>query len=451
MKIRHKITFISSTVFAIVLGLISILIFKGFSESSKKIFYRELARTAKISALFYLEEDEMSKKKYAPISKAFSDLNSNEAISIYNSNNQLAFNTSPQEQVVEINLDDIRNGKVDNFQIDDYFYHGLFYEDNQGEFVILVSAENPFFYNQRQYLLIILSIAFLVGMLILILATNYLSRLVYRPVSNVIRQVNDLNLNKKPLSLAYPQSHDELEELFKAFNSLLFEIERTYTIQKNFIDHASHELKTPLAGIINDLEITTLKERSPEVYKVKMDEVLVDANRLKLILDNLLLLSELEKNKEIKQDWIRIDEVLWEILAQLSKKYSPERFQLDFQVPPEFFNHLKIYANETLLYISLYNFLDNSAKFSSEEIVNISLSVDQDQLIVIIEDKGIGIAEDELELLRQPFHRGKNALKFEGNGLGLSIAFKILNMQNTAVNIQSELNKGTRVKLTFLN
>lgn len=449
MKIRHKITLISSSIFAIILGLTSVIIFNGFSESSKKIFYRELARTAKVSALFYLEEDELSKNKYTPISDAFYNLNSSEIISIYDENDSLAFDTKPQEQSIQINLDDIRNGKINNFQVGDYFYHGLFYEDNQGEFVILVEAENPFFYNQQQYLLLILSIAFLVGMAILVVATNYLSRLVYRPVSNVIRQVNDLNLNKEPLSLVYPKSNDELEELFRAFNALLGEIERTYNIQKNFIDHASHELKTPLAGIINDLEITMLKERSTTVYQEKFKSIFSDAIRLKLILDNLLTLSGLERNKSKNLNLIRVDEVFWEVLEQLSKKYSPERFHVDFQVKPESFELLNIYSNETLLYIALYNFLDNAAKFSSEKIVNINLYINQGRLNLVIQDSGIGISEEELELLAQPFHRGKNAQQFEGNGLGLSIALKIMKLNNIVVQIHSELNKGTHIRIIF--
>lgn len=450
MKIHHKITLISSSVFAVILFFTSIIIYNAFSESSRNIFYQELSRTAEITALFYLEEDELSRKNFAPVRKAFSALSNSEIISIYNEVGDIAFNTQPQNIATLQVLEGIRRKKTDNFQIGDHFYHGLFYVDNQGEFVILVGAENPHFENQQQNLFGILLIAFLLGLSILIITTTKLSRLVYKPVSNVIEQVNSLNLSKKPLLLEYPRTEDELEELFRAFNSLLAEIERTYGIQKNFIDHASHELKTPLAGLINVLEITMLKQRSLEIYQDKMLLIHSDAIRLKEILDNLLILSKLERSHNNPIEKIRIDEIFWNVVEQLSKKYSSDKFQLELKVPQESFTYLTHCSNATLLYIAIYNFLDNAAKFStSQQVVNITFLIHQDNLKVVIEDKGIGIPEEDLKLLEQPFYRGENASSHEGSGLGLSIAVKILNLYHIEFTIKSEVNKGTTISLLF--
>lgn len=450
MKIQHKIILISSGVFAFILIITSIIIYNAFSKSSENIFYRELSRTAELSALFYLEEDELSRLNYAPISEAFSNLSSNEIISIYNEKGELYFNTQPQEISSSTLLDRIRSNKKENFQIGNYFYHGLFYKDNQGEFVILVGAENPHFENQQQNLLFILIITFLLGLSILIVTTNHLSRLVYRPVTNVIKQVNSLNLHKKSLLLEYPHTKDELEDLFRAFNSLLAEIEHTYGIQKNFINHASHELKTPLAGLISDIEITMRKERDLEFYKDKMQLIYDDAIRLKQILDNLLILSELERRKIKPLENVRVDEVFWDVLEQLSKKYNPEKFQLELKIPQESFRYLNHSSNITLLYIAIYNFLDNSAKFSSPQgVVNIIFLIHHNNLKIVIEDKGIGIAQEEIRLLEQPFYRAKNAATHEGNGLGFSIAVMILKLYNIEFTIKSELNKGTTISLLF--
>lgn len=451
MKIRQKITLFSSIIFAVILGLTSIIIFIGFSRTSDNTFFLELARTAEISALFFLEEDELEKDFYVPISEAFYSLRGNEVIAIYDENYNIAFNTEPLENVPTELLEEIRNNKTYNFQIGDYYFSGLYYEDNQGEFIILVRADNPILKNQERNLLLILLSTFFLGMIILIFTTNRVSRLVYLPVRNVIDQVNSLNLNKNPLLLEYPKTNDELEELFQAFNSLLIEIERTYGIQKNFIDHASHELKTPLAGIINDLEITMLKERSVEVYQKKFQVILSDAVRLKLILDKLLLMSELERNKIKKPEIIRVDEVFWDALEQLSKKYSPERFIMDIKVPPESFSKLSTPSNATVLYIAVYNFLDNAAKFSSTHVVKITFLIHKGDLKIEIEDKGIGISQEDIKLLEQPFHRGKNAIAYEGNGLGLSIALKILKLYNIDIKIESGLNQGTKVSLFFQN
>ncbi|SFU75390.1 Signal transduction histidine kinase [Pustulibacterium marinum] len=446
MKIQHKITWTSSLLFGGIFAIISILIYTSFIQSSERIFYKDLSRTAQISGMFYLEKDELNKANFSPIQNAFYQLNPERKISIYDQNTTTVFNTEDQIDVNKAILNKIRNENIYNFQIDDVFYHGLFYKDNQGDFVVLVSSKNQLIEEQKKSLLTILLVTFIFGMFILILFTSQLAKYAYKPVRNIIKQVDLLDLNTSELLLSYPKTKDELEELFEAFNNLLNEIKYSYQQQKNFVDHASHELKTPLASIINNLEVTLQRPRTTTEYQENNVTVLQAAHRLEQILKNLLLLSGIQRTIQDKTT-TRIDEIIWEIINDLQQKY-PDRFQIDLQIPPEKTTILTAKVNQTMVYMALFNLMENAAKFSQNP-VKITLKESQEKLQISIQDEGIGIPPQELAFLKQPFYRSTNAGTFEGNGLGFSIAAIILEAHHIQMHLQSQLNTGTTITVTI--
>ena len=187
MKIRQKITLISSVLFGVVFLMTSIIIYVAFYQSSKNIFFQELSRTAKISAMFYLERDELSQKGFKPIESAFYNLSAEQDVSIFNENGDIAFNTKELEQNWSESIEKIKQKGAVNFRDNDTYYHGLFYKDNQGDFVVLVKATNPMIQSQKKRLISILAISFCVAMLILIFLTSRLSKLAYKPVRNIIQ------------------------------------------------------------------------------------------------------------------------------------------------------------------------------------------------------------------------------------------------------------------------
>lgn len=449
MKIHHKITLVSSTLFGLIFLISAIAIYTAFFNSSKQLFHTELARTAQIAGMFYLEKDELTKSQYQPIEKAFYNLSKDQRISIYDEQDSIAFDTEQSmDAVVAQKLNDIRQKGSLNFKRGLDYYHGLFYEDNQGDFVVLVKAESPLIQSQLEYLAIILISSFILGMIILVILTSRLSRLAYSPVRHTIKQVAHLDLNKRPLRLEYRSTKDDLDELFEAFNSLLKEIEQTYDQQKNFVDYASHELKTPLAGIINHLEVSLQRQRSSQEYQDTTRVVLSEAERLREILKNLLTFSSL--NRVIHQkNSIRIDELVWNVIEQLGKKYDESRFHVKVEVQPSYMEVLQFNGNETLLAIGLYNLMDNAAKFSGDAPVSLKLYRQENILVIELQDRGIGISPEELKKVTQAFYRAENAGNFKGSGLGLSIALRILELHNIDIDLQSDGSSGTFIKLFF--
>lgn len=444
MKIQHKITWTTSVLFGSVFGVIAVLIYTAFIQSSERIFYKDLSRTAQISAMFYLEKDELNKSNFLQVQNSFYKLNPERKISIYDQNTTTVFNTESQLDIDDAILNRIGKEKTYNFSINDLYYHGLYYEDNQGNFVVVVSSKNTLIEEQKVSLLKILIISFCIGMLVLLLLTSQLAKYAYKPVRTIIKQVDKLDLNSSELLLSYPETKDELEELIKAFNNLLNEIKHSYQQQKNFVDHASHELKTPLASIINNLEVTLQRERTALMYKENAENVLQAAHKLEQILKNLLLLSGIKRNVQDKIA-VRIDEIIWEIITNLQEKY-PQRFNVELKISPDQMGLLTANVNETMLYMALFNLIENAAKFSTESVI-ILLETADDKLKITIKDKGIGIPEDELLFLKQPFYRSSNVGSFEGNGLGYSIAVIILEAHQIKLDLESKLKQGTTISL----
>jgi signal transduction histidine kinase len=105
-------------------------------------------------------------------------------------------------------------------------------------------------------------------------------------------------------------------------------------------------------------------------------------------------------------------------------------------------------ANPYLLKIALKNIIDNACKYSEKE-VDITLSQKDQHLVLEIKDQGIGIPPEEIEHIFQSFYRGSNTHDYAGQGIGLSLTLKIVSAYNAKLEISSEIEKGTKVRVIF--
>ena len=108
-----------------------------------------------------------------------------------------------------------------------------------------------------------------------------------------------------------------------------------------------------------------------------------------------------------------------------------------------------VFGNEQLLKSAITNLIDNACKFSANQEVLINFSVLKPMLNLYISDNGIGISEEDKELILSPFYRGKNALKIKGSGVGLALASKIISIHKGTLQIDSKLDTGTNITVSF--
>jgi len=450
MKIQHKLTLNSSLVFGLVFTVASVLIYLNFIKSAESIFFEELSRTASLTAMFYLEEDELSTKEYKPIEKKFLTSTANQEIRLYDKAGQIHYGEAdPDTNITSKILKTIRAKSQYSFKVDNAFYYAIYYRDNQGSFSIIIKAKNPALEAQEKELIRILLIALIIGMFVIVALSYSLSKYAYSPVRNIIDQVKEVDMTGQNHQLTYLSTKDELEDLFKEFNSMLEKVYKNIQIQKNFINHASHELKSPLASIVGNLEVLLQKDREILEYKSVNQNVLKDAERLEKVLQNLLVLAGLDQKSNAKIKEERVDEILWEVLDQLAKEYPESKINVKWNLSEESSEILNYTCVHTQIYIALYNLIENAVKFSDHKPVEISLNETGNRLVIQIRDRGIGIDAGEISLIIEPFYRGHNVARTKGNGLGMAIATKILDNHTIDYAIESELGKGTVISLTL--
>jgi signal transduction histidine kinase len=239
------------------------------------------------------------------------------------------------------------------------------------------------------------------------------------------------------------KSYQEVQELVDTYNHFVEKLSQSFSIQKNFIDYVSHELRTPLAAILGTLEVSKQKPRTVEEHELVNLQLKRYTEDLRDTIDHMMILSGAKTNFETKI--IRIDEVLWEIIEQLTLVHGAQ-ISVDIQVVDT--DLLKIDANDKLLQLAVQNIILNAIKYSSNQPVVVNLKSYNGKLLVEIIDKGIGILPEELIRVTENFYRGENVHGYTGKGIGLSLANVIFKLHHIHMDITSST-KGTIVSLYF--
>lgn len=217
-------------------------------------------------------------------------------------------------------------------------------------------------------------------------------------------------------------------------NRMIDRIDTAYQSEKAFVRSASHELNNPLTAIQGECEITLMKERTPMEYQISLSRILTETQRIIQLMKQLLFLSR--GDQDILQN--TTESVL---LAEFMMRFVDR----DVEFSPDNFSFV-VNANPHLLKIAIENILGNARKYSGGQRVCITLRGSE----LAIEDKGIGIPPEELEHIFQPFFRASNTREYAGHGIGLALSLKILQSYGAKIIVESEVNKGTRVRIIFL-
>lgn len=447
MKVRTRLSLYCSLIYGIIFAFISFLIYGLYSKNAERTIYDNLNKTAYIAALFYLEEDELNAREFDKIREQFEEFVSDSYYLIYNEGNQIAYGHAAADVPVTT-LDRIRKVKRLSFSTDEYLCHGIFYEDNQGDFVVIAKESKNALNAQKQLLLWILIPLFLLGAIAIIFLSRWVSRIAYRPFSRTINEVNNISTNNLDVQIQSPQTKDELQDLIDTFNNLLEKISETVVIQQNFVRYVSHEFKTPLASMLGNLDLFSLKERTPEEYQQLSENLMQQIFQMEEILNTLIIVSDLKKDEQAVTQ-TRIDELIWEIIHKVKNLHPASKVRVNINIAPEDEALMFAKIDRTQLLIALFNLLENAVKYSQKESVDVELSKREATLCLSITDKGIGIPAEQLSHVSKPFYRADNTNEIQGNGIGLSLALRIFDKNKINYHIESQTGVGTQVTILF--
>lgn len=282
------------------------------------------------------------------------------------------------------------------------------------------------------------------GILIAFAGGYFFSGRLLRPVRQIADEVNEISAKSLTRRIQTGRSRDEWHYLSETLNQLLNRLQRSFEVQRQFIANASHELCTPLTSISNQLEVSLQRDRDANHYRSVINSTLQDVMRMNRLAQALLEVARASGNPgglEIEQ--VRIDEVLLQLPAELTKLNGSWAVKLDFgQMPPDE-EKLLVFGNEELLFTAIRNIVINACKYSPDRQAIVSLAILPGKIQLSITDNGPGIAPAEQENIFLPFYRARNVGAQTGFGLGLPLANHIIQLHNGQIRVQPGIRQGS--------
>jgi len=336
-----------------------------------------------------------------------------------------------------------------NFKEGNTFYSTKFYQLEDKSYIVGVSAENYFYTHHLRYLQNLLLIALVLGLLFVIVISLLVKRSFIKPITGLINEVKKIGSENLYLRLSEEKYKGVLHKLANTFNRMLNRVETSFETQKNFISNASHELNTPLTSIIGIADLSLSKDRTVDEYKQAMQKIIDAAENLEKKTNALLLLARTgyEKDNKLNFKPVRIDQIIMD--AEMTVKAIHERFYIktDFSMLPDDSMKLKVNGLAPLLQLAISNIVSNACKYSSDHTAYVALGTFEHGILILIRDEGIGIPEQELSYIYDPYFRASNTQHFSGYGIGLPLARNIIKMHDGKLSVTSALGKGTTVRI----
>ena len=252
----------------------------------------------------------------------------------------------------------------------------------------------------------------------------------------------DYNLDSE-IRIHSEENFIEFSILQKSFKNMLIRLKEQSQLQIDFVNNASHELKTPIFVIKGYIDmLNDWGKNDKEVLDEGLIVLKKEIQNMQELTEKLLFLAK-SKNLIAEKNNINLDNVLKEVIDNLSFAYPKQKINY---ISSEIF----IDSDIALLKLLFKNLIENAIKYGKDNPINIELKKEK-KVTVIIEDFGVGISEKALPHIFERFYREDEARNREikSYGLGLSIVKEIINLLDIDIQVESQLGKGTKITLLF--
>ena len=274
-----------------------------------------------------------------------------------------------------------------------------------------------------------------------IVLAAFLTRNLLIYVNRIINRMNQLASGDYSARLSYGKPiclHPTVIEIMSSFNRMAEELEKTENLRLDFINNLSHEFKTPIVSIAGFAKMLKKDNLTEEQRKEYLDIIEEEAKRLADMATNVLNMTKLE-NQTILTDISKfnLSEQIRSSVLLLEEKWTKKNLELDLD-----FEEHDINANEELLKEVWINLLDNAVKFSPfNGLINIEIEEKQGIYRIIISNQGEAITEENQKKLFHKFYQADESHATEGNGIGLSIVKKIVELHRGKIHIECKEGK----------
>lgn len=442
MNIRQKILLSFSSVTIVLLGVSFIVIYTLFAEYREEEFQQRL-KEKMTSTLNFIEE---AQKINASILQALERVTLNEAyeekILLFDEDKKLIYSsiddlkiTFAQSLLNDLNAE---NNWIET-KSDDYDIVAVHLNFQNDQFYGISMAYDNFGYSKLRYLKYVLLVIFFIIAFTILIVTFYISRQISLPINTMAVQIENLTFDSADQKIEIPNTRDEIHVLAVKFNELMKRLNEAFAFQKHVVHHISHELKTPIAVLVSNFERIEHEQDTVKIRQfLKLQKE--DTKHLADIINALLDIARAESGTNIKNETVRVDDLIFDTIEKLKIVYPRGVFLVEIANDIESEDHLIVTGNRRLLTAAFSNLLTNAIHYSSDGRVKIQITANVFNVNVSITNAGETIADTELPFMFQHFFRGENSRGKRGFGLGLVLINRIITLHAGTVAYQKDNN-----------
>ncbi len=297
--------------------------------------------------------------------------------------------------------------------------------------------------NILAFLAICIASMFIVNFTLSFIFSNYLNKQAIF-VRNLLEEIANGNYDVK---LPLPKNEGLLYDITVDFNKMVDELNSTVILQNNFASNFSHEFKTPIVSIKGYAELLKNSENlSKEEYDKYVNIIVEETRRLSNLTKSTLLISKLDAITKLDETApVKINEQIEECVLLLDGSFQEKNIDVELSLTP----HV-IETNADTLKDVWINLLTNAIKYNKENgKIIIKSVIENNQYVITFEDTGIGMDKKTLSHIFDKYYQGDSSHFKKGNGLGLPIAKRIIELAGGYIYASSEVDVGTVFTIVF--
>ena len=266
--------------------------------------------------------------------------------------------------------------------------------------------------------------------------------IIVKPISRLNKATNELSKGNYRVRVNYT-GNDEIARLNRSFNQMAQQLAKQEETRQQFISDVSHEFQTPLTAIQGFATILKNEKLSDEQRQKYADIILFHSKRLSTLSKNMLQLTILEgEDVKIEMSEFSLIEQLNRVIETQDNLAMSKNIEIEFNIPK---NDVRIEADESRLEQVWINLVNNAIKYTNDNgVVTISVKKTSKEVEVTIQDTGVGMSKEAISHIFERLYRQDKSRSVEGNGLGLSIVKRIIDLHQGTIDVKSREDGGSQ-------
>ena len=328
-----------------------------------------------------------------------------------------------------------------------YYYYDRKINGTDGEWVRGIAPVNKLSEEVKRMLLTIIILSPIL-LLVIVYGGYKIIKKALSPVAKISNTATEIQKNGDfSKRIEIDNGQDEIHKMANAFNEMLNSLENFYLHEKQFSSDVSHELRTPVSVILTESQYSLEYVDNIEEARDSFSVIQRQAKRMSELINQIMELSKIEKQTDIPSDRINFSETVEKILGDYKNLFAEKNIEMAKKIE----ENIYIIGDKIMIERLFDNLLNNAMKFTKDKI-NVKLYSEEEKCVLEVEDNGIGISEQDKELIWKRFYQvndSRNKKINKGFGLGLFLVSKIIEQHGAVIDVEGSLNEGTRFIAKF--